>query len=122
MPYAVAKLRQRARMGVLYDALADEGFCREVVAAIGEGRDLEMGEGRVVFSPTGAFVGSLGEDSVGSLSVRRAEERANSSLAILGERLVLKAYRRLQEGPNPDLEVGRYLTGAGPSRRTLPLL
>ena len=110
MPHAVAKLRRRARMGVLWDALADEGFCREVVAAIGEGRNLGMGEGRVVFSRTGAFDELLGEDPVGSLSVRRAEERGNSSLAVLGERLVLKAYRRLQKGPNADLEVGRYLT------------
>jgi maltose alpha-D-glucosyltransferase/alpha-amylase len=110
MTHAVAKLRQRARIGVLYDALADEGFCREVVVAIGEGRNLEMGEGRIVFSRTAAFSAFLGEDAVGSLSVRRAEEQANNSLAILGERLVLKAYRRLQKGPNADLEVGRYLT------------
>ena len=121
MPHAVAKLRQRARMGVLYDALADEGFCREVVAAIGEGREVEMGEGRIVFSRTGAFGGSLGEDSAGSLSVRRAEERANNSLAILGERLVLKAYRRLQSGPNADLEVGRYLTEEARFGGTPPL-
>jgi maltose alpha-D-glucosyltransferase/alpha-amylase len=97
-------------MGVLYDALADEGFCREVLAAIVEGCDLEMGEGRVVFSRTGAFGEVLGDDAVGSLSVRRTEEQANSSLAVLGERLVLKAYRRLRKGPNADLEVGRYLT------------
>jgi maltose alpha-D-glucosyltransferase/alpha-amylase len=97
-------------MGVLYDALADEGFCREVLAAIVEGRNLEMGEGRVVFSRTGAFGKVIGDDAVGSLSVRRTEEQANSSLAVLGERLVLKAYRRLRKGPNADLEVGRYLT------------
>jgi len=110
MPHAVAKLRQRARMGLLYDALADEGFCREVVAAIGEGRNLEMGEGRLVFSRTDAFGKFLGEDTAGSISVRRAEDQANNSLAILGERLVLKAYRRLQRCPNADLEIGRYLT------------
>jgi maltose alpha-D-glucosyltransferase/alpha-amylase len=28
----------------------------------------------------------------------------------LGERLLLKAYRRLQKGPSADLEIGRYLT------------
>ena len=110
MPRAVAKLRQRARMGVLYDALADEGFCREVVAAIGEGRSLEMGEGRIVFSRAGALGEFPGEDELGSLSVRHAEGQANNSLAILDERFVLKAYRRLQKGPNSDLEVGRYLT------------
>ena len=121
MPRAVARLRQRARMGVLYDALADEGFCREVVAAIGEGRSLEMGEGRIVFSGTAAFGEVLGEDALGSMGVRRAEGQANSSLAILDERFVLKAYRRLRKGPNADLEVGRYLTEEGRFGGTPPL-
>ena len=110
MPHAVARLRQRARMGVLYDAIADVGFCREVVAAVGEGRDVEMGEGKVVFYRTGAFDELLGDEPVDSLSVRRAEEQASTSLAVLGERLVLRAYRRLHDGPSANLEVGRYLT------------
>jgi maltose alpha-D-glucosyltransferase / alpha-amylase len=110
MPHALARLRRRSRTGLLYDAIADEGFCREVVAAVGEGRALEMGEGRVVFSRTGAYGEVVGEDPVGSMGVRRAEAEKNNSLAVLGERLVLKAYRHLQNGPNPDLEVGRYLT------------
>ena len=110
MPHALARLRRRSRIGVLYDALADAGFCREVVAAIGEGLALEMGEGRVVFSRTGAYGELVGTEPVGSMGVRRAEVEGINSLAILDEKLVLKAYRRLQKGPNPDLEVGRYLT------------
>jgi maltose alpha-D-glucosyltransferase/alpha-amylase len=110
MPHALARLRRRSRTGVLYDALADEGFCREVVAAVGEGRALEMGEGRVVFSKTGAYGELVGEERVGSMGARRAEAEGINSLAILDEKLVLKAYRHLQKGPNPDLEVGHYLT------------
>jgi len=110
MSHALARLRQRSKMGVLYDALADEGFCREVVAAIGEERAMEMGEGRVVFSKTGAYGELVGDGPVGSMGARRAEAEGIKSLAILDEKLVLKAYRRLQKGPNPDLEVGRYLT------------
>jgi maltose alpha-D-glucosyltransferase / alpha-amylase len=110
MPHALARLRRHSRVGVLYDALADEGFGREVVAAIGEGRTLEMEEGRVVFSKTGAYSELVGEEQVGSLGARRAEAEGINSLSILDEKLVLKAYRRLQKGPNPDLEVGRYLT------------
>ena len=36
-------------------------------------------------------------------------ETANSSIAY-GERLMLKLYRRLEDGINPDLEVGRFLS------------
>jgi len=110
IPHALARLRRRSRMGILYDALADEGFSREVVAAIGEGRALEMGEGRVVFSKTAAYSELVGEEQVGSMGARRVEAEGINSFAILDEKLVLKAYRHLQKGPNPDLEVGRYLT------------
>ena len=36
-------------------------------------------------------------------------EQSNSSV-VLDERLVLKAYRRLGAGPNPELEILRFLT------------
>ena len=37
---AVAKLRRRSRIGVLYDAFADEGFCRDFVAAMGGEKEI----------------------------------------------------------------------------------
>ena len=36
----VARVRQQANVGVLADAIADEGFCRHVVKAIGAGRSV----------------------------------------------------------------------------------
>lgn len=36
-------------------------------------------------------------------------EQSNSSI-VYGERLILKLFRRVAEGTNPDLEIGRYLT------------
>jgi len=121
MSHVLAKLRRRARVGVLFDALADEQFCRDVVAAMGEKREMGLGEGTIRFSGTAAFDELVGEDPVSELSVRRAEVEQTNSSVILGERLILKAYRRLQMGMNPDLEIGRYLTEQASFENTPPL-
>jgi maltose alpha-D-glucosyltransferase/alpha-amylase len=121
MPHALAKLRRRARMGLLFDALADERFCRGVVAAMGEGREIDLGEGRVRFSGTDVFGGLVGEEPMGELGLRRSEVEQSNSSVILGERLILKVYRRLQKGANPDLEIGRYLTEKVRFENTPPL-
>ena len=53
--------------------------------------------------------------------MRRADVEQTNSSVILGERLILKAYRRLQKGMNPDLEIGRYLTEKARFENTPPL-
>ncbi|HEX6708904.1 MAG TPA: maltose alpha-D-glucosyltransferase [Rubrobacter sp.] len=121
MPYALAKLRRRARMGLLFDAMVDEQFCRSVVEAMGKNREVEIGEGRIRFSGTDVFGELIGEEPVSELSVRRAEVEQSNSSVILGERLIMKAYRRLQKGTNPDLEIGRYLTEEVRFENTPPL-
>src|SRR6266852_2093562 len=52
---AVARVRQQANVGVMADAIADEAFCRHVVKAIGEKRDLPTAHGTLRFTPTSAF-------------------------------------------------------------------
>jgi maltose alpha-D-glucosyltransferase/alpha-amylase len=39
-------------------------------------------------------------------------EQSNSS-AFFGDRLIMKLYRAIEDGPNPDLEVGRFLVDKG---------
>ncbi len=48
---------------------------------------------------------------VRSLRARAIREQpfTSNSLASFGDRLVMKLYRVLEDGPNPDLELGRYL-------------
>ena len=51
----VARLRQQANVGVIADAMADEGFCRHVVKAIGERHELPTKAGALKFTPTSAY-------------------------------------------------------------------
>ena len=70
MPDVLTKLRRRARVGVLLDALADEAFCRSVVAAMGENTGLALGR-KIHFSGTDVFGELVGDEPVEELSEAR---------------------------------------------------
>ncbi|MEO5732651.1 MAG: putative maltokinase, partial [Rubrivivax sp.] len=108
-PVAVSRIRQQAKMGVLSDAMADEAFCRMLVQDIGARRVLKTDNGAIHFSPTEAFTEVVGAALEGDTTVHRLTTSSNS-VSLLGDTLFLKAYRRLQPGISPELEMGRYLT------------
>jgi len=121
-PYTISKLRRRAQTGVLLDATAEEGFCKSLVAAMRDGREVGTARGRISFEGTSAFKGLLGDDGPTSLSFRRPGVEQSNTSAILGDRLILKFYRRLQRGTNPEVEVGRFLTEVAGFENTPPLV
>ena len=109
MALAVTKVRQQATMGVLADAMADEPFCRAVVEAISESREIRSDAGTLNFTPTSAYSQVAGDALAGPLPLHRLTASSNS-VSLLGDRLFLKAYRRLQPGVSVELEMGRFLT------------
>ena len=106
---AVSKVRQQARMGLLADAMGDEAFCRALVQAIGDKRVLKAEGGTMHFRPSAAFATVVGDALRGPTPLHRLTLSSNS-VSLLGDRLFLKAYRRLQSGLGPELEMGRHLT------------
>jgi len=108
-PATIAKVRQQAQVGVIADALADEAFCRAVVGAIGENREIATANGKIRFTPTAAFAAIAGEGAA-ELPVGRPKALSSNTVVTLGERLFFKGYRRIRTGTNPEFEIGRYLT------------
>ncbi|HET9386332.1 MAG TPA: putative maltokinase, partial [Gemmatimonadales bacterium] len=108
-PATIAKVRQQAQVGVIADALADEAFCHAVVAAIGEGREIAMAQGKLRFAPTNAFAAIAGE-GYAELPVGRPKTLSSNTAVTFGDRLFFKGYRRIRAGINPEFEVGRFLT------------
>ena len=108
-PAIIARVRQQAHVGILADAFADAAFCRALVLAIGTGQTFFNENGRLQFTSTKAYTGLIAE-AVADLSVRPAAIQGSNTAVLLGERLFLKAYRHLQIGMNPELEIGRFLT------------
>jgi maltokinase len=89
----------------VYDALADPDQARELVRRIDASEDLETTEGCLRFRRTNGSV-AVPEDAV----VRPiGVEQSNSSL-VFGSELVLKVFRRIEPGVNPELEMLRFLT------------
>jgi maltokinase len=92
----------------IYDAMSDPEMVRQLVRLIAEGTEIETGQGTAEFRA----VGDAGLGSTVSEVRPMGAEQSNSSV-VLDERLVLKAYRRLGAGPNPELEILRFLTERG---------
>lgn len=105
---------------VLKDALTDENFLAHLLDAIANGVSLRGARGLVRAVSTSALQ-SLWQPSQGPLtpSVMNAEQ-SNSSV-VYEKRLVLKIFRRLEEGLNPDLEIGAFLTAKKWFRHVPPL-
>ncbi|HUA18956.1 MAG TPA: maltose alpha-D-glucosyltransferase [Bryobacteraceae bacterium] len=93
--------------GVLYDALLDDQTCLALLAAIGEGREISSAKGSIRGVPAGWFARLHAAESL--VPHRIPDEQRNSSI-VFGDRLILKLFRRLEPGPNPDCEISRFLT------------
>ncbi|MBN9430039.1 MAG: maltose alpha-D-glucosyltransferase [Burkholderiales bacterium] len=106
---SLARVRQQARVGVIGDAFADAGFCRALLAAIGASIDVDTQLGRLQFRPTASFAALAGDD-VETLPVARLQSQGSNSVVTVGDRLIIKGYRRLRVGGNPEFEVGTFLT------------
>ncbi len=49
-------------------------------------------------------------DDFAALPVERPHGSSSNTMVVMGERLILKGYRRLRAGTSPELEMGLYLT------------
>lgn len=120
LSYALARARRVNRVGVLHDAMADAPFTAAVIDAMRDAVDRPTEGGGVVrFRPTRLLAEEPPTDpaSIGRLG----REQSNTSM-LVGERMVLKVYRRLHEGIHPELEIGRFLTEVAGYANTPPLL
>jgi len=105
LPATLAKLRRANRVGSILDGAAHEELAEALIEALRTEAEFAGEEGRVEFRKTSR----AGELSDAGSPRLLAVEQSNASIAF-GDTFILKLYRRLREGLQPDIEIGRFLT------------
>ncbi len=114
------KTRGSTGEGVLYDALAEPAFCEALLGSIADRHRLRGAEGKLLPTTTRGSRRILRAGS-GALEPSLAKAEQSNTSVIYGDRFILKFFRRLEAGQNPDVEIGRFLTERG-YRHTPPLM
>lgn len=97
--------------GVLYDALGDASFCQRLLELLDQPVELVGTSGKIEVEHTARY-DELRGGRVVLRSRLLAGEQSNSSI-VFGDRLIMKLYRRVEAGVNPDFELSEFLTEAG---------
>jgi len=98
------ELKTASEVGFLYEALANDDFCRLLLEKIAHPGAIPAARGSFVFEKTHAFI-----RPEASTVTRSRAEQSNTSI-IFGDALILKNFRKVEPGTNPDLEISRFLT------------
>jgi trehalose synthase-fused probable maltokinase len=92
----------------VYDALAEPEQALELMRRIAATDEIETDAGRFGFYPFDGAEGLADASNVRLMGV----EQSNSSV-VFDDRIVLKVFRKLEPGVNPELEMLRFLTYRG---------
>jgi maltose alpha-D-glucosyltransferase/alpha-amylase len=104
----VVRIKRRNDTAVLAEALVDADVNRALLDAVRGRRSLKgINGGRLTGRSTPVLRAALNGAEPPEPSVFRAEQ-SNTSV-VYGQSLIMKLFRRVEDGVNPDLELGRYL-------------
>jgi maltose alpha-D-glucosyltransferase / alpha-amylase len=111
--FTLCRLRSGARVGAVLDATRDEEFIRDLIRAMGEGRSFGSPAVQVEFSVGTKWPSISPEGQIRAIGT----EQSNVSV-IIDEQIMLKIYRRIRSGTQPELEVTRFLAEVAGFRNT----
>ncbi|MBE9128105.1 MULTISPECIES: maltose alpha-D-glucosyltransferase [unclassified Coleofasciculus] len=116
---AYLQVKGSEEIGLLFDAVGDQNFLAFPLDAIMHKHRYDGMAGTLVAMATSALTELLSEDINLEPDLLRGEQ-SNTSV-VYGNRFILKLFRKLEEGINPDLEIGRFLTETKVSEHFVPV-
>lgn len=118
-PRALAAVRQGAREGTLLDVATDQIFIALLLRNLRESLVVEENGLRLEFLPTSRFSDRPVRQPE---RIRAVETEQSNSTALVDNDYVVKIYRKLENGINPEIEMGRFLTEVAGFANTPALL
>ncbi len=107
--------------GVVFDALMDKVSCGILFMAMANGEGFPThASARLSAFPT-KEISERFEEKVTFTSVRRMKAEQSNTSVILDDQFIMKIFRKIEEGQNPDLEIGLYLMDKTPFRNMAPV-
>ena len=106
-PQAFAAVRQGAREGTLLDVATDHIFIALLLRNLRQSLTVEENDLRLEFRPTSRLPD---QPVTPPEHVRAVETEQSNSTALVDHEYVVKVYRKLESGINPEIEIGRFLT------------
>ncbi|MEI2386971.1 maltose alpha-D-glucosyltransferase [Breoghania sp. JC706] len=117
LSHTLAKVRKGPKLGALMDGAFDDRLALALMKEIRKGEPRATDAGRMEFQATDA----LRAMDAPQTARRMSGEQSNVSV-VIDDAIVLKIYRRLRSGLQPDVEVGRFLTEVAGFDGTPPYL
>ncbi len=99
--------------GVVYDGVRDRGLALALLDLIDREGGLPPGAAIIDGEHTSKFDDLRSPTTSDGLEPRVVGAEQSNSSVIFGDRLIMKLFRRVQGGVNPDLEIGQFLTEHG---------
>ncbi len=109
-PVAFALQNESGEALVATDAVLDSSFTLLLYDLLERQERLPGGAGETLAFQHTPVLGEVARAHDPRANIRVVSSEQSNSSIIYGEAFILKLFRRLEEGPNPDLEVLRFLT------------
>jgi trehalose synthase-fused probable maltokinase len=109
-----------SRQIFVYDGTANPAFLQSLFTAIRDKRRFRGAHGEIrAFNTT--VLKKLTAEAAGKLTPKLMRAEQSNTSVVYGDRMVLKLFRRVEQGFNPDLEIGAFLTEKTSYRNVPPL-
>ncbi len=104
----------------VYDGTANPAFLQSLLTSIQDKGRFRGVHGEINALDTTALK-KLTDGAAGKLTPKLMRAEQSNTSVVYGDRMVLKLFRRVEQGLNPDLEIGSFLTEKTSYRNVPPL-